>query len=111
MIWLLLFAPLLRERAVNRYDVLERNVVIRESGEEFRQWITWDWDAEAGAHRCQWWASDRGEQVRRTRDGWRVVVGGAVIECRQYRETRTLEDPEVADRDQWPTGRRRVVRW
>ena len=46
MAWLLLFVPPLREAPINRYDVLERNVVVGEDSSEFCQWIVWDWDHE-----------------------------------------------------------------
>ena len=106
---LLLFVG--RVERVNRYDVLERNVVVNEDGREtLRQWVVWDWASIDGAHRCQWWAMDRGEEVRRTADGWRVTVGGKRIEARAYRVTRTIGDPEVADRVAWPVENRRRVR-
>ena len=100
-----------RVERVNRYDVLERNVVVNEDGREtLRQWVVWDWASIDGAHRCQWWAMDRGEEVRRTADGWRVTVDGRRIEARAYRVTRTIGDPEVADRVAWPVENRRRVR-
>ncbi len=96
---------------VNRYDVLERNVVVSEDGREtLRQFVAWDWDHCDGVHRCQWWAMDRGEEVRRTADGWRVTVDGRRIVARWYRETRTRHDPEVSDRDEWPIEKRRKPR-
>ena len=109
MAWLLLFVPPLREPPVNRYDVLERNVVVSEES-EFAQWIVWDWDSEAGVHRCQGWWRDGGERVQRTADGWRVKVGGVVIEARTVRVTRTDTDPELRDRESWPVEKRRRVR-
>lgn len=106
----LLFVGYSPER-LNRYDVLERNVVVNEEGREtLRQWIVWDWASIDGAHRCQWWAMDRGEEVRRTADGWRVTVDGRRIVARWYRETRTRHDPEVSDRDEWPIEKRRKPR-
>jgi hypothetical protein len=109
MAWLLLFVPPLRETPVNRYDVLERNVVVGEES-EFCQFVVWDWDHEAGVHRCQGWWRDSGERVQRTVDGWRVKVGGVVIEARAVRVTRTNTDPELRDREAWPVERRRRVR-
>ena len=106
---LLLFVG--RIERLNRYDVLERNTVVSEDGREtLKQWIVWDFDHGDGVHRCQWWAPDRGEEVRRTQDGWRVTVDGRRIVARWYRETRTRFDPEVADRDLWPVENRRRVR-
>ena len=110
MAWLLLFVAPLRDPPVNRYDVLERNVVEHEDGSEFCQFVVWDWDHEAGVHRCQGWWRDSGERVQRTADGWRVKVGGVVIEARAFRVTRTEADPELRDREAWPVERRRRVR-
>ena len=80
MAWLLLFVPPLREAPVNRYDVLDRNVVEHEDGSEFCQWIVWDWDHEAGVHRCQGWC------FRQCRSGQRDVgshpVSGFQHVCR-----------------------------
>ena len=106
---LLLFVG--RIERLNRYDVLERNTVVSEDGREtLKQWIVWDFDHGDGVHRCQWWAPDRGEEVRRTQDGWRVTVDGRRIVARWYRETRTLRDPEVFDRERWPIEKRRGVK-
>ena len=106
---LLLFVG--RVEGVNRFDVLEHNVVINEDGREtLRQWVTWDWASLDGVHRCQWWALDRGETIELTADGWRVTVGGKRIEARTYRETRTGFDPEIADRERWPIEKRRGVK-
>ena len=110
MAWLLFFVAPLREPPVNRYDVLERNVVVSDEKSEFCQWIAWDWDGEAGVHRCQGWWRDSGERAQRTADGWRVKVGGVVIEARAFRVTRTESDPELRDRESWPVERRRRVR-
>jgi hypothetical protein len=96
---------------VTNYDVLERNVVLNEDGGVVReQYICWDWDHDAGVHRCQGWWRDSGERVQRTADGWRVKVGGVVIESRTFRATRTDTDPELRDREAWPVERRRRVR-
>lgn len=110
MAWLLLFVAPLRDQPVNRYDVLERNVVEHEDGSEFAQFVVWDWDSEAGVHRCQGWWRDSGERVQRTAEGWRVKVGGVLIEARAFRATRTESDPELRDREAWPVERRRGVR-
>ena len=75
LVAVLLFVGRTSER-VNRYDVLERNVVVSEDGREtLRQWIVWDFDHGDGVHRCQWWAPDRGEEVQRTADRGAVVPG------------------------------------
>lgn len=100
-----------RPERIVRFDVLERNTVVSEDGREtLRQLIAWDWDHSAGVHRCQWWSMDRGEEVRRTADGWRVTVGGRRIEARAYRVTRTGFDPELADREKFDTAKRKGVR-
>lgn len=110
LVAVLLFVGRTSER-VNRYDVLERNVVVSEDGREtLRQWIVWDFDHGDGVHRCQWWAPDRGEEVQRTADGWRVTVDGRRIVARWYRETRTRHDPEVDDRSVWTVENRRKPR-
>lgn len=96
---------------VNRYDVIEHNTFCDEDGREvMQQWIAWDWASIDGVHRCQWWARASGEIPTRTADGWRVTVGGKRIEARAYRVTRTVGDPEVADRSVWPVENRRRVR-
>ena len=106
---LLLFVG--RVERVNRYDVIERNVVVAEDGREtLRQWVAWDWASLDGMHRCQWWALDRGETIERTADGWRVTVGGKRIESRTHRVTRTGFDPELADREKFETTKRKGVR-
>lgn len=110
MILALLLFVTVPER-LNRYDVLERNTVLSEDGREvLRQWIVWDWASIDGVHRCQWWAIDRGEEVRRTADGWSVTVDGKRIAARWYRATRTTHDPELCDRERWQVGNRRRVR-
>ena len=75
MAWLLLFVAPLRGPPVNRYDVLDRNVVEHEDGSEFCQWIVWDWDHEAGVHRCQGWWRDEDSLHKRNERGSRA--GGA----------------------------------
>lgn len=102
---------------VDRVEIIELNHVhCQQTGREtLSQVLYWRWHVEQSTHRVAAWRMATGvSRVRRHGDGWiETREDGSIrreIHARQFRETWSFEDPELADRRLLPVEMRRGLR-
>ncbi len=90
----------------DRFDLIEVNHFYDESGKPvFDQAIFWEWIGDRYVVQA-WRMIKRKSQVAVREDGgWSMTWGEngiRKVKARDFRETWTQYDPELADRDVWP---------
>ncbi len=103
---------------VDRTELVEVNHFHDEDGRlVFKQLIWWEWDFEKGRYRVADWRLLKDDSMRPQRTfhpaGWLVMLQEGeslrMIHSEIARETKTLYDPELIDRLEWPVEKRRKL--
>ncbi|MAT51412.1 MAG: hypothetical protein CMK32_09550 [Porticoccaceae bacterium] len=109
---LLLGLPSTNARRIHRVDLIEINHVCRRDQSQFTQIIIWDWSPTLNQYVVVAWQNSPPEPIISRAGGsyqfrWRLT--DQIVRADSYRETWTLNDPELDNRKVWPVERRRQL--
>jgi len=120
--WLALFVAIIPQDGmlIDDVDTIELNRVFgdwNEKGvprETLKQFIAWEWNYKEGRHQVVWWKLVKPhERVEADSTGWRLRFNDCgklrEIRARAYKETFTMHDREIEDRNILPVDERRQL--